>query len=63
MERTVAQGGVSGRTLVSGNLVFAVAGRDDDGDIRRLLRENAIGGWIRLSLEREPDAFGADCGH
>lgn len=57
MERTVAQGGVSGRTLVSGNLVFGVAGRDDDGDIRRLLRENATGGWIRLSLEREPDAF------
>ena len=53
MERTFAQGGVNGRTLVCGDLVFAVAGRDDDADIRRLLRENALGGWVRLSLERE----------
>ena len=59
MERTVAQGGVSGPTFESGDLVFALAGRGDDADIRRLLRENATDGWIRLALAREPDAFAA----
>jgi hypothetical protein len=53
---------MTGRTLESGELVFAVAGREDDADIRALLRENALGGWVRLSLEREPDAFAADFG-
>jgi hypothetical protein len=48
--------------LESGNLIFSVARREDDPDIRRLLRENALGGWVRLSLEREPDAFAADFG-
>jgi hypothetical protein len=62
LARTTAQGGVSGRSLVAGNLRFAVADRADDADIRRMLRENALGGWIRLSLEREPDAFAADFG-
>jgi hypothetical protein len=62
LARTTAQGGVSGRSLVAGNLRFAVADREDDADIRRLLRENPLGGWIRLSLEREPDAFAADFG-
>ena len=62
MARTTAQGGVSGRSLVAGNLRFAIAERGDEADIRRLLRENALGGWIRLSLEREPDAFAADFG-
>ncbi len=36
-----------------------LAGRGDDADIRRLLRENATDGWIRLALAREPDAFAA----
>jgi len=54
LERTFAQGGISGRKLVLGELVYAVAGRDDDSDIRRLLADNATDGWIRLSLEREP---------
>jgi hypothetical protein len=47
---------------VSGNLIFSVAQREDDADIRRLLRENPLGGWVRLSLEREPNAFAADFG-
>ena len=60
LERTVAQGGVSGRTLVAGDLVFAVGGtRRTTPTSARLLRENATDGWIRLSLEREPDAFAA----
>jgi hypothetical protein len=62
LARTTAQGGVSGRSLVAGNLRFAVADRADEIDIRQLLRENALGGWIRLSLEREPDAFATDFG-
>jgi hypothetical protein len=62
LERSLAQGGVSGRTLLSGDLVFAVADREDDPDIRVLLAENALGGWVQLSLEREPDAFAADFG-
>ena len=62
MERTVAQGGLTGRTYVAGNLTFAVAQREDEPDIRRLLRENPLDGWVRLSLEREPDAFAADFG-
>jgi hypothetical protein len=62
LERNAAQGGLTGRTFVAGNLTFAVAQREDEPDIRRLLRENALDGWVRLSLEREPDAFAADFG-
>jgi hypothetical protein len=43
--------------LVVGNIGFAVAGREDDADLRHLLRSNATGGWIHLALAREPDAF------
>jgi hypothetical protein len=50
---------VSGPTFDSGDLGFAPAARADDADIRRLLRENATDGWIRLALAREPDAFAA----
>lgn len=60
MERPVAQGSLSRPSQASGDLVFAVAGREDNEDIRNLLRENELGGWVRLSLERTPDAFAAD---
>ena len=60
MERTVAQGGVSGRDVRDPAISsLPLAGRGDDADIRRLLRENATDGWIRLALAREPDAFAA----
>jgi len=36
---------------------FALAAKEDDAPIRRLLRENPLGGEIRLSFEREPDYF------
>jgi hypothetical protein len=62
MDGRAAQGGLTGRTLSQGNLVFAVAGPADEPDIHRLLRQNALGGRIALSLEREPDAFAADFG-
>jgi hypothetical protein len=33
--------------------------RADEADVRRLLRDNATDGWIRLALAREPDALAA----
>ena len=39
-------------------IAYALAGPDDEGDIRRLLRENAMGGSWQISLEREPDGLG-----
>ena len=62
MDGRAAQGGLTGRSLAHGNLVFAVAGAADEANIRRLMRDNALGGWVALSLEREPDAFAADFG-
>jgi hypothetical protein len=47
------------RSLLAGGYSFSVAGRADDSQIRALLQENEIGGWIRLTVEREPDAFAA----
>ncbi len=57
MERTLAESGVA--SLVRGELVYAVAGRQDESELRRLLAANATAGWISLSLAREPDAFAA----
>jgi hypothetical protein len=36
---------------------FALAGKADESEIRRLLHENPMRGRISLSLEREPDYF------
>ena len=36
---------------------FAVATRDDDAAIRRLLRENPMRGAVSVGFEREPDYF------
>jgi hypothetical protein len=35
---------------------FAIAGAEDDEEIRRLLRESVFAGDVRLSLEREPNS-------
>lgn len=43
--------------IVHGDIVFSVAGLADEPDVRRLLRENAVGGKYEISLEREPHAF------
>jgi hypothetical protein len=59
VERPLAQGGINSRELSFGDIVYTVAKRQDEADIRRLLAENATDGWIRLSFEREPDAFAA----
>lgn len=37
----------------------AIAGRDDDPEIRRLLRDTVLPGQVRLTLERDPDSFAA----
>lgn len=57
MERSVAQSGLTQRSLTFGNLVYTVAGRDDEADILRLLQENELGGWVRLSLERTAESL------
>lgn len=54
-------GPATARVLEAGlnRFTFGLASREDDAAIRRLLRGNVFGGSIRLSLEREPDAFAA----
>jgi hypothetical protein len=37
--------------------VVGLATRADEPEVRRLLRENPMAGAVRVSLEREPDAF------
>jgi len=43
--------------LASRNPVVALATPADEPELRRLLRDNPMDGAIRVSLEREPDAF------
>lgn len=40
-------------------VILSPAGRDDDPEIRALLREAALPGSVHLSFEREPDSFAA----
>jgi len=37
---------------------FTIAGPADEAEIRRILRENPLGGGWQISLEREPDGLG-----
>ncbi len=46
--------------LVAKDLVFSLATESDEPDLRRLLRENRLGGRYQITLEREPNAFRAD---
>ena len=39
-----------------GPIVFELARPDDDAAVRALLREQAMGGAVRVSLQREPDS-------
>jgi hypothetical protein len=43
---------------VSSAISFAEAAPADEAEIRRMLRENPLGGAYAISLEREPDGFG-----
>lgn len=49
------------KPAVATGVKFDLAGKADDAEIRRLLRETPMRGQISLSLEREPDYF-ADTG-
>ena len=58
MDGTALAGGLSGPDRhAPDDFVIAPATRADDPELRRLLRENPMGGSVRISLEREPDAF------
>ena len=39
---------------------FAIAQKEDDESIRRLLRTNPMGGSVQVSFDREPDYFRGD---
>jgi hypothetical protein len=54
MERATLESGVSGSAR---GVRFAVAGPDDDADLRALLRANPMAGWVQIALEREPCYF------
>lgn len=47
-------------SLIRKDLVFSMATESDEPDLRRLLRENRLGGRYQITLEREPNAFRAD---
>lgn len=40
--------------LEAGNVVFRLASQEDDPELRRVLRETAMPGWVRVTFEREP---------
>lgn len=44
----------------AGGVRYRLAEPQDDGALRRLLREHAMDSWVQLSLEREPDYFAAE---
>jgi hypothetical protein len=48
--------------LVRKDLIFSLATKADEPDLRRLLRENRLGGRYQITFEREPDAFRAEFG-
>lgn len=61
MARDIAQGAVAAVTpAVVPDVTFARARHTDESELRALLRENFLPGWVSLSYEREPDYFLAD---
>ncbi len=59
MDGTTAQSGIGGRRLILGDIVYTIAVDEDEGEVRCLLADNPTDGWVRLSLEREPDPYAA----
>ncbi len=49
-------GTVATRELIDGAYALTLSQAEDEPEIRRLLRESAFAGSVRLSLEREPDS-------
>jgi len=44
---------------MSRRLIFAPAWQQDEAELRALLRQQPLPGWVSLSFEREPDFFAA----
>lgn len=42
------------------DIIFRRAQREDDADLRHIIRQNEMESWVQLSFEREPDYFSAD---
>ena len=42
------------------DIVFRRAQTEDDAHLRRIIRQNEMESWVKLSFEREPDYFSAD---
>ena len=59
MDGATDQSSLKPAPAVFNGLEFAVAAREDEADLRGLLRDNPMGGWVSLSLQREPDYFRA----
>jgi len=59
MARVAASRRLTPAPAHGGNVTLEVASPADDPGLRRLLRENPLGGEIRLTFEREPDFFRA----
>ena len=53
MDGSVAEGRIAARH----GIACRVATARDDADLRALLRDNAMGGWVSVALEREPRYF------
>ena len=62
MARSAVARRLSAGVLALDGFTFALATAADEAEIRRLLRENPLGGGIEITLEREPNAFAADFG-
>jgi hypothetical protein len=45
---------------MSASATFLPASASDDGDLRAMLREEEMDGWVRLGLEREPHYFSGE---
>lgn len=51
-----------GSTAEPAGIAYSTATRTDAAEIADLLRRADLGGWVRLSLARDPDPFAADFG-
>lgn len=59
MDGRAVAGDLTAPAVTLGPRRYAIAAAPDDADLRALLRDNPMAGWISLSLEREPSYFAA----
>jgi hypothetical protein len=62
LERAVVDRGVAAAHYAAGDFDYWVAGRANEPVVRGILARVSTGGQVRLSFQREPDAFGASFG-